>query len=112
MKARRWRTLDSERVYNTPIFDLHRRKSLHPRRGERNFFVLEAPSWVNIIPLTAKREVVMVRQYRHGISGFTLEIPGGMIDPEDASPAVAARREMVEETGYDTAEIISLGRVH
>ncbi len=112
MKARKWRTLDTERVYNTPIFDLHRRTSAHPHRGERDFFVLEAPAWVNIIPVTPKGEVVMVRQYRHGISGFTLEIPGGMVDPEDPSPAEAARREMMEETGYDTDEVIALGRVH
>lgn len=111
-KARRWQTLGTERVYTTPIFDLHRRKSGHPDRGDRDFYVLEAPAWVNIIPLTARREVVMVRQFRHGISGFTLEIPGGMIDPADATPAVAARREMIEETGYDGDEIIALGRVH
>jgi 8-oxo-dGTP pyrophosphatase MutT (NUDIX family) len=111
-KARKWRTLNSERVYTTPIFDLHRRRSAHPRRGERDFYVLEAPSWVNIIPLTRAREVVMVRQYRHGISDFTLEIPGGMVDPEDPTPAEAARREMVEETGYDAEIVVPLGRVN
>ncbi|HKV54292.1 MAG TPA: NUDIX hydrolase [Candidatus Binataceae bacterium] len=112
MKARRWRTLGSERVYTTPIFDLHRRKSAHPRRGERDFYVLAAPGWVNIIPVTRSREVVLVRQYRHGISAFTLEIPGGMIDPEDPNPAEAARREMREECGFDSDIIIPLGRVH
>jgi ADP-ribose pyrophosphatase len=112
MKARRWQTIKNERVYTTPIFDLHRRKSAHPRRGERDFYVLEAPAWVNIIPLTPDRKVVMVRQYRHGISGFTLEIPGGMIDPEDRSPAKAARREMLEETGYDGPSVIALGKVN
>src|SRR6266852_5431486 len=112
MKARTWRTLASERVYHTPIFDLHRRQSAHPRRGRRDFYVLEAPPWVNIIPLTREREVVMVRQYRHGVSDFTLEIPGGMMDPEDQNPAKAARREMVEESGYDSELIVPLGRVH
>ena len=89
LKARKWRTLATERVYSTPIFDLHRRRSAIARRGERDFFVIDPTDWVNIIPLTAKREVVMVRQFRHGIGGFTLEIPGGMIDPEDRDPAAA-----------------------
>jgi ADP-ribose diphosphatase len=111
-KTRRWETLNTERVYTTPIFDLHRRKSSHPHRGERDFYVLSAPAWVNIIPLTPQGEVVMVRQYRHGISDFTLEIPGGMIDPEDPDPAQAARREMREECGYDSNIIIPLGQVH
>ncbi len=111
-KVRRWDTLKSERVYSTPIFDLHRHQRTHPRRGEHDFFVLEAPAWVNIIPLTAAGEVVMVRQFRHGVGDFTLEIPGGMVDPQDPSPLVAARREMREESGYDSEEIVELGRVH
>ena len=112
MKARKWLIVETETVFSTPIFDLHRRKSAHPHRGERDFYVLAAPAWVNIIPLTRDRQVVMVRQYRHGINAFTLEIPGGMIDPEDVNPAHAARREMLEETGYDSDEIVPLGRVH
>jgi len=99
-------------VYSTPIFDLHRRKSAHPERGHHDFYILEAPAWVNIIPVTPERDVVLVRQFRHGIEDFTLEIPGGMIDPEDPEPAQAARREMREECGYDSSVIIPLGRVH
>ncbi|HYA35432.1 MAG TPA: NUDIX hydrolase [Candidatus Binataceae bacterium] len=112
MRIRKWRTIGSSPVYKTPIFDLHRRRSAHPHRGERDFFILDAPHWVNIIPLTRKNEVVMVRQFRHGISGFTLEIPGGMVDPEDPHPQEAARREMIEECGYDSDDIVPLGRVH
>jgi len=112
LKARKCRTLASERVYATPIFDLHRRRSAHPKRGERDFFVIDPSDWVNIIPITVKREVVMVRQFRHGIGAFTLEIPGGMIDPDDTSPAAAGRREMQEECGFDTEDIVPLGRVH
>lgn len=112
MKARKWRTLATERVYQTPIFNLHRRRAAHPHRGERDFFVIDPSDWVNIIPLTPKNEVVMVRQFRHGIGDFTLEIPGGMVDPEDPNPAHAGRREMQEECGYDTDDVIPLGRVH
>lgn len=112
MRIRKWLTVETRTVYRTPIFDLHRRRSAHPHRGQRDFFILHAPNWVNIIPLTARGEVVMVRQFRHGIESFTLEIPGGMVDPEDPHPMEAARREMVEESGYDSSDIIELGRVH
>ena len=112
MKARKWRTINTEVVFATPIFDLHRRRAAHPQRGERDFFVLDPADWVNIIPVTSRREVVMVRQFRHGIGAFTLEIPGGMIDPEDPDPAAAGRREMMEECGYDSEQVVPLGRVH
>jgi ADP-ribose pyrophosphatase len=112
MKPRKWRTLGSEVAYRTPIFDLHRRRAAHVRRGERDFFILDAPNWVNIIPLTNNGDVVMIRQWRHGISEFTLEVPGGMVDAEDPSPMHAARREMIEETGFDSDTILELGKVH
>jgi ADP-ribose diphosphatase len=112
MKPRKWKTLKSDVAYSTPIFDLHRRRSTHTRRGERDFFILDAPNWVNIIPLAKNGDVVMIRQWRHGISEFTLEVPGGMVDPEDESPMHAARREMIEETGFDSDAIVALGKVH
>jgi 8-oxo-dGTP pyrophosphatase MutT (NUDIX family) len=75
------------------------------------FYTLRAADWVNVIPLTAERRVLLVRQYRFGIEGFTLEIPGGMCDPgEDARSA--AERELLEETGHESPELVELGWVH
>ena len=54
----------------------------------------------------------MVRQFRHGLRAYTLEVPGGMIDADDPSPLVAARREMVEESGYESDRVEPLGVVH
>lgn len=64
-----------------------------------------------MIPLTPERRVLMVRQYRYGVEGFTVEIPGGMCDPGEA-PIVSARRELREETGYEGAELVELGWVY
>jgi ADP-ribose pyrophosphatase len=55
--------------------------------------------------------VVMVRQYRHGAQRVTLELPGGIVDPGE-DPAEAAARELVEETGYRAARVLSLGSLN
>ncbi len=108
-----WQRLSADVVYECRIFSLRRERSRFSRdESEHEFHVLEAPDWVNIVPLTADERVVMVRQFRHGVRDYTLEIPGGMIDPDDPSPQVAARREMVEETGFDSERIERLGVIH
>lgn len=111
MKVGKWEIVNRERLVTTPIFNLSRHRSRHPSRGTRDFYVVDAPAWVNIIPLTAEGRIVFIRQWRHGISDLTLEIPGGMVDPGE-TPKAAARREMREECGYDSRRIVSLGRVH
>ena len=61
-----------------------------------------------MVALTADNQFILVRQYRHGVQQNVLEVPGGVIDPGE-SALEAARREMLEETGYrfDTIEEIS-----
>jgi 8-oxo-dGTP pyrophosphatase MutT (NUDIX family) len=109
----RWQRLHSETIARTRVFDVHKETKRSPRTGQNHdFFVIEASDWVNIVPLTPAGEVVLIRQYRHGVADFTLEIPGGMMDAGDASPAAAAQREMQEETGYDSDDIRPLGWVH
>jgi 8-oxo-dGDP phosphatase len=63
------------------------------------FYVLEYPDWVHIVALDAQDNVLLVRQYRHGLGDFSLELPAGAIDPADADPLSAAARELLEETG-------------
>lgn len=75
-----------------------------------DFYVLEAPEWINIIGLTASQEIILVEQYRYGIEAPTLEIPGGMVD-EGEEPLQGAKREMLEETGYRSDKWSSLGKV-
>jgi 8-oxo-dGTP pyrophosphatase MutT (NUDIX family) len=112
-KIERWQRLASEVVYRCRVFSLRCDRSRSPRTGaDHDFFVLEAGDWVNVVPITPDDEVVLVRQFRHGIGDFTLEVPGGMVDAEDASPLEAARREMLEETGYESDDVVFLGDSH
>jgi 8-oxo-dGTP pyrophosphatase MutT (NUDIX family) len=64
------------------------------------YWVSEYPPWVNVVALTERDEVVLIRQYRHGVEAVHYEIPAGSTDPEDKSMEAAARRELAEETGY------------
>lgn len=75
------------------------------------YYVLEYPDWVNAMALTEDGKVLLIRQYRHAIGRVLEEIPGGVMDPEDAGPEVAIRRELLEETGYAFSEIYGLGEV-
>ena len=94
------------------VFTVRTDTACCPRTGqEHDFYVLESPDWINVIPLTPDNQVVMVRQYRHGTRQMTLEIPGGLADAGDTAKD-AARRELLEETGYEASEIVFLGSAH
>lgn len=94
-------TLESESVVaSCRVFDLVSRRCRHPSRGcEDEFFALRALDWVNVLPVTPDKRIVLVRQYRFGIQEFCWEIPGGVMDPGE-DPLAAGLRELREETGY------------
>jgi 8-oxo-dGDP phosphatase len=72
-----------------------------PGGGEiPEYYVSEYPPWANVVAVTALDELVMVRQYRPGIADVHFELPAGVVDAADADPESAARRELLEETGY------------
>lgn len=107
-----WNHLSSQKKYENPIVGVRQdRYHFLPNDIIKDFTVLEFGDWVNIIPITHDGHVVMIRQWRHGVKRETLEIPGGLISDDDADPRYAAAREMQEETGYHSKDIIHIGTV-
>lgn len=93
------------------IFRSRKDTVTNPRTGRSmDRVVLEAPDWVNVIALTETGDVVTVEQHRFGSRAVTVEVPGGMVDPGE-EPIEAARRELLEETGFASECWTSLGSV-
>ena len=97
-----------KKYYSSPIVTLFEEKIKNPDTRSKKVITLDAPDWVNIIPITSFNEVVFVEQFRYGIENTTFEIPGGMVDSGESNQ-IAAERELVEETGYQLENVIELG---
>jgi len=107
--AEAWTRKDIKQIADCRIFTVHESISVSPETEEEHkFYVMETADWVNVVPVTASNELVCIRQYRHGSEEITLEIPGGIVDPGE-EPIESAARECLEETGYETNDLISLG---
>lgn len=104
-----WNCVSTEEVADCRVFRVRQDHCDRNRSGETSdFFVIESPDWVNVIPLTNDGDVVMIEQFRQGTREVTLELPGGMIDPGE-TPEAAACRELREETGYSSDDWILIG---
>jgi 8-oxo-dGTP pyrophosphatase MutT (NUDIX family) len=77
-----------------------------------DFFVNVRPDIALLMAVTPNREIVFVRQYRHGVNEILLELPAGTFNPQTENNLTAATRELEEETGYIAPEIIQLATLY
>lgn len=105
----KWQVEKKELLYSAPILTVHQQTSTAPDGTKGNYIVIDAPDWVIVVPvLEDPRRFVLVKQWRHGSLSTSIEFPGGVID-EGETPAQAAQRELLEETGYKAGKLTHLG---
>ena len=104
MKDMTWKTLSSEYLIKRPWLTARRDKvQLPDGRILDEYYVLEYPTWVNVIAITKEGDMVLVRQYRHALGRTNFELVAGVLEKGE-DPLVAAQRELLEETGYSGGE--------
>lgn len=108
----KWTLLDSKYVIQRPWATLRVDKLQLPNGNiKEEYYVLEYPTWVNMIGITEQNTLLFVRQYRHGAGKILVELPAGVVE-EGEAPEVAAQREMLEETGYAFDSIEYIGELY
>lgn len=112
-EIKKWKTLNSQWVINNKwckvrqdIVELPNRKIID------DYFVNVRPEIALVLPVTQNKEIVFVRQYRHGIEDILLELPAGAFDGQTEDSLEAARRELEEETGYISDRLYKLATIY
>ncbi len=108
-----WKVLYSKLVLNSPWAKVRCDKCELPNgKTIPDYYYWEGGDYVQIFALTPTNEVVMTRQYKHGVKEVVLELPAGMINSKNETPLAAAQRELSEETGYIGKNWIGLGTLN
>lgn len=96
--------MSSKRIYEGKIINLRVDTVAFPngRTGTRE--VVEYPGAVAVVPVNERGELLLVRQFRHAVGKTLLEIPAGKLEVGE-DPLASARRELLEETGYEAERL-------
>lgn len=99
-EEKKWKVLKSEYLFKRPWLTARKDEvQLPDGRINPEYYILEYPDWVNVIAFTKDGQMVLERQYRHGLGKTCYELPCGVVEAGEAS-LEAAKRELLEETGY------------
>lgn len=105
---RMWKKESSERVFTCPFIKVDKAIFTDNLGYRDEFYSLPFSDWVHVIPRFSDGRILMITQYRFGTQQESLEFPGGQIDSGD-SQLDAARKELLQETGYKSDSILYTG---
>ncbi|MDY6989859.1 MAG: NUDIX hydrolase [Thermodesulfobacteriota bacterium] len=97
-------------IYEGRIFNMAVEKVVLPNGVVKEREVVRHPGAAAMVPLFDDGQVALIKQYRHAVGEFLWEVPAGTLEP-DESPLACARRELVEETGFEAKDLVKVAKI-
>jgi ADP-ribose pyrophosphatase len=110
LPTKRAQILKSEVLYQGKVFSLRRDTVIEPGGVQVERDIIEHPGSVVVLPIFKDGRILLIRQYRHSVGEFLWELVAGRKEPNE-SPVAAARRELIEETGYTATRLRKMMRI-
>ena len=106
---KKWKTIESQTVLKTKWFEIKKDICETPEGYKiPEYYTWRKRDCVIILPVTNENQVILIRQYRHGVGKICIDYPGGTID-NNQLVFEAASHELYEETGYVARNFIEIG---
>ncbi len=103
----KWNIKEENDLFSEKLYKIKSLQCHHPeKKVSHDFHIIETYDWINIVALTEDNQFILVKQHRLGTDKCTIETVAGLIEKGE-DPKEAAKRELLEETGY-SAENISI----
>ncbi|MBE9582381.1 MAG: NUDIX hydrolase [Proteobacteria bacterium] len=97
-------------LYHGRIFDVVLEKVTLPNGLIKDREIVRHSGAAAMVPLTDSGKILLIKQYRHAVGEFLWEIPAGTLE-QDEAPIECARRELVEETGYEAKNFEEIAEI-
>jgi len=109
----KWTTLKSETALKNHFFSIQK-DSCKKTDGQivESYYTIKRPPVAVIGAITPQNEIVLIDQYRHPVQSIDIELPAGYIEDHEDDIVQGAKRELLEETGYEVDKLIKLQTVY
>lgn len=105
-----WKTLSSKVIYKNKWLSLREDSVITPNGSDGIYSVIDlASDFLYVVAINQQKEIYLTEQYRYPIQQTSWELPAGQTDGEPIE--IAARRELLEETGHSTKALTKIGEI-
>lgn len=112
MLIKKWKKVGAPEILAEGYGKTFSKQKFEDHKGKiTDFFFFDQKNWASVLALTNDKKIILVKQFKQGAEKIIDELPAGVADKNGEKDEELIKRELLEETGYEAAEIIPLGRI-